>query len=574
MKTNTICKHIFVMFCLIQSFSLKAQEVPPVIMHVETAGTLPSLISSTEKDLITNLTLSGNLNGTDINFIREMAGRDYKDNITTGKLTKVNLADATIVAGGDYYIFLYEFNYLNYTKNNAISSSMFLDLSNLTTLILPKNITYIGSNAFKGCTGLTSLTIPSGVATIDLNAFYDCSGLTSITIPDGVTSIGGSAFYGCIGLTSIAIPTTISSISENTFEKCKGLTSITIPNNVKSIACGAFYDCTELTSAILPNTISSIACSAFYNCKKLASIEIPNSVTSIEESTFSGCSGLTSITIPNNVTYIGQGAFSYCTGLTSINIGSGVTTIEDQTFAGCSALKEFVVAESNTTYTSFESVLFNKNKDQLFAYPNAKSKVYTIPNSVTSIGESAFYNCKGLTTVIIPSTVTSIGQNAFYGCTALLEMHSKALTPPNATPTILPESIKASCKLVNNRTLTSTDTASSIFYGIDKSICKLYVPQGATAAYRNTEGWSDFTYIIEEESTSIIQTKANNIKVYVDKNAIVVKGLDLGDEIFIYNELGALQQSTKVTDDITRINVATGHIYLVKTIAKTFKLAL
>lgn len=188
-------------------------------LFVKTAGTLPTLISSADKNLVTDLTLSGNLNGTDIKYIREMAGGGIDiDDKTAGKLTRLNLADAKIVEGGDYY---YDNERYCYTENNSISDGMFVDLKNLTSIILPNNITSIGNFAFSGCTGLTSIVIPNSVISIGNESFADCTGLTAIAIPNKVTSIGNYAFVDCKGLKEVhsksLTPPIITDINNYTF---------------------------------------------------------------------------------------------------------------------------------------------------------------------------------------------------------------------------------------------------------------------------------------------------------------------------------------------------------------------
>ena len=179
-------------------------------------------------------------------------------------------------------------------------------------------------------------------------------------------------------------------------------------------------------SVIIPSTVTyngttysvtSIGDDAFEDCWDLTSITIPNSVTSIGEYAFYYCDGLTSITIPNNVTTIGIYAFYYCRSLTSITIPNSVKSIGMSAFAGCSGLTSIVVEEGNTIYDSREncSAIIETNSNTLIS--GCQNTI--IPNSVTSIGESAFYYCSGLTSVTIPYSVTSIGRYAFAGCEGL-----------------------------------------------------------------------------------------------------------------------------------------------------------
>ena len=149
-------------------------------LKLEKAGTLPDKISSTKKNKITNLKIIGDINGTDLRFIREMAGGDCYGNPTDGHLTSLDLYEANIVEGGDYYYHDVERPF--YCKANAI-----------------------GYCAFWGCSGLTSVTIPSSVTEIGPFAFSDCRSLTSVTIPSSITKIGDNAFSGCSGLTSVYV---------------------------------------------------------------------------------------------------------------------------------------------------------------------------------------------------------------------------------------------------------------------------------------------------------------------------------------------------------------------------------
>ena len=383
----------------------------------------------------------------------------------------------------------------------SIGEQAFYRCSGLTSVTIPNSVTSIGGYAFSGCSSLTSVTIPTSVTSIGCSAFSGCSGLTSVSIPNSVTSIGEDAFYGCSGLTSVSIQNSVTSIGDYAFSGCSGLTSVTIPNSVTSIGQLAFYGCsglttlnfnaincqdfeayydynndyyyypfsgTSLTTVNIGDSVQRIPNNFVLGCSGLTSITIPNSVTSIGDSAFYGCSGLTSVTIGNSVTSIGNWAFSGCSGLMSVSIPTGVTYIGGWAFKGCSGLTSINVSSGNTHYSSIDGVLYNYVQDTLIQCPGAKTSI-TIPTGVTSIRNSAFYGCSGLTTlnfnaincqdfqsyygdypfsgtslttvnigdsvrripacfvlgcngltsVTIPTGVTSIGGSAFYGCSGL-----------------------------------------------------------------------------------------------------------------------------------------------------------
>ena len=207
-------------FMLLGCLSIQAANddliTKQITINLDKAGTLPNKIASSEMYKITNLKIIGEINGTDWNMIREMAGRDNRGYGTEGKLSVLDLSEAKIVKGGDSY---YPGDNC-YTSNDEIGEKAFTDCSGLTSLTLPAGITSIGEYAFYGCSGLTSLTLPAGITEIGESTFSDCSGLTSLTLPAGITSIGISAFAYCSGLTSLTLPDGITSIGSRAFYGC------------------------------------------------------------------------------------------------------------------------------------------------------------------------------------------------------------------------------------------------------------------------------------------------------------------------------------------------------------------
>ena len=175
----------------------------------------------------------------------------------------------------------------------------------------------------------------------------------------------------------------------------------------------------RVKSVVIADGVTSIGEYAFFYCESLTSVTIPDSVTSIGKYAFFCCTSLTSVTIPDSVTSIGRFAFSNCTSLTSVTIPGSVTSIGLYAFASCTSLTGIWVAEGNSHYANDASgVLFNKDKTTLVQCPGAFA-AYTIPDSVTSIGDNTFDHCTSLTSVTIPDSVTSIGEWAFYWCTSL-----------------------------------------------------------------------------------------------------------------------------------------------------------
>ena len=224
MRTFTF-KGLFLtaVFMLLGCLSIQAADddliTKQITVKLDKAGTLPNKIGSSRKYNITNLKLVGEINGTDLRMIREMAGRDYRRDVTDGNLSVLDLSEAKIVRGGDYYYQTPDWDYY-YTYNDEIGSYAFSGCSGLTSLTIPSNITYIGGGAFEGCSGLTSLTIPSNITYIGGGAFEGCSGLKSINIPSSITFIGEGTFSGCSGLRSINIPSSVTKIGKYAFQGC------------------------------------------------------------------------------------------------------------------------------------------------------------------------------------------------------------------------------------------------------------------------------------------------------------------------------------------------------------------
>lgn len=351
----------------------------------------------------------------------------------------------------------------------------------LKSVSIPNSVTSIGKYAFSDCKALQSIAIPSSATSIDAGAFENCSSLESISVaesnanycsvdgvlyskdktqliaypggkeggfsvPETVTSIGDQAFWNCDKLTNISFPNSLTSIGADAFLFCDGLTSIVIPNSVTSIGSYAFYKCVNLESVSLSNSITTLEKSVFYGNEKLLSVKLPASLVSIGNYAFYNCNSLISIEIPNSATSIGDGAFYICTSLNSISVPASVTYIGNEALCGLKSTTAINVDASNPNYCSVDGVLYNKDKTLLCAYPSGKQGEFAIPETVTTVGESAFIYAENLTKITIPNSVNAIGNYAFSGCSGL-------------TSVVLPKSITS----IGKSTFHSCKNLKSIF---------------------------------------------------------------------------------------------------------------
>ena len=173
----------------------------------------------------------------------------------------------------------------------------------------------------------------------------------------------------------------------------------------------------QVKSVVIKDGVTSIGDCAFGGCISLTSVSIPDGVISIGFAAFESCSLLTGVTIPNSVTGIGDYAFGYCSSLISVTIPGSVTSIGEAAFAGGSTSVN--VSRENKNYCSVDGGLYDKQKTTIFHPGKIQNGAFRVPDGVNRIGDSAFFDCTSLTSVIIPKSVTSIGSLAFLGCIRL-----------------------------------------------------------------------------------------------------------------------------------------------------------
>ena len=352
----------------------------------------------------------------------------------------------------------------------TIGTFTFSGCSSLISIAIPESVTSIGSYAFRGCRNLESVNFEGNLtlASIGSSAFEGCSSLTTITIPSSVASIGNKAFYDCSSLESVNFEgnSNLTSIGESAFEDCSSLENVNFEDgsNLTSIGVLAFEDCRNLTSITIPSTITSIGSEAFKYCSKLQKLYIEDITSYLNSLTSDTSSPLydtdqnvslyvngelaTDLVISEGVTTIQSYAFESVTNISSVVIASSVTSIGSYAFHGCTNIKELHINDTesylNSLTSNFSSPLYSANQNvslyvneklitdliipdtiteiPWYAFRSLNISSVAIPNTVISIGTSAFYNCRSLTSITIPERVTSIGGSAFSNCYKLVEV--------------------------------------------------------------------------------------------------------------------------------------------------------
>ena len=306
---------------------------------------------------------------------------------------------------------------------------------------------------------LTEANIPSvvefegnqyPVIKINDKVFFGNANLIVVTLPESLTTLGGEAFRGCQSLKIVKIPSKVTAIPDHCFEGCSSLESVTIPDGVTTIGTDAFYKCKNLESVALPESLTTLGSRSFEFCKSLKTIKIPSGVTTIPFQCFNGCSSLESIAIPEGVTDIGNEAFSGC-NLNALTLPESLVKIGSWAFYYNRSLKSINIPAKVKTI-----------EEWAFTYCGLTELV--IPEGVTTIGQRAFFN-NSLQNLTLPSTITSIGESAFRYNNDFQSIICNAATPPALGANAFDGEITPDVK----------------------------VPLSSIAAYRQADGWKNFT---------------------------------------------------------------------------------
>ena len=285
---------------------------------------------------------------------------------------------------------------------HTIAKSAFNSVTDITKIVLPSTLKTIGDYAFAS-TNIDSIVLPEGFTTLGSSAFR-WSLLKSIEIPSSVKSIGAEAFRSCESMTTAVV--NCSQLGEYMFQGCYALADIALNGQPRELSKGCFAS-TAIQNINVPSSVLSVGDSAFVGCKQLQNITFAedSKLVLIEESAFSGCKALESIHIPSGVTSIGDKAFDSCDALKSVTFGanSKLLTIGYKVFEDCTLLEQIELPEGLRNIP--EGAFYNCSS--LVSAP--------IPSTVTYIDSNAFANTK-ISEIRIPDSVTTIGPKAFYQC--------------------------------------------------------------------------------------------------------------------------------------------------------------
>ena len=356
-----------------------------------------------------------------------------------------------------------------------IDFSAFYECSDITSVVFPNTLTFIGQRAFLSCHGITGeVVIPDSVTIIGVNAFFYCDGITSVVFGSGLQEIRDYSFAQCYALEHISnLPETLTVLDDGAFDRCGNLCdSIVIPPLVTTIGERAFAEC-HIPSVVFSEGVTTIERGAFCSCP-IGALHIPSTLVSIS---------------PENNAY-GEGAFHNCTRLQSITVDEANPIYDSR--GNCNALIE---TATNTLLKGCKNTVIPDDITIIglnaFLSINELNTI-TIPNSVERLETSAFAGCNSLTTITLPSNISYIGIGAL-NCCGLTSIVSKSPTPPTA---------------YNSQWQYGYDNS---FMGVNRDI-PIYIPVGTIDAYQNAEGWNYFTNFIEEEPIIYIDYEPDTCK--------------------------------------------------------------
>ena len=407
--------------------------------------------SLTEVTIPASVTTIGNAAFLDCTVLRSITVEEENTAFSSDKAgvlfnkDKTTLIQAPIMIAGSYTV---------PESVEVLHDYAFNSCTELTEVILPAGLTYIGKETFWGCTFLRSATIPFGVTTIGEQAFYGCEQLESINLPYSITTIGDYAFAGCMMLASVTVPGSVTSLGWGIFKNCVMLNEVKIEEGITEIGQYFFQDCTALMEVTIPESVTWVDAYAFYNCDALITVFYPGSLerlTVITSEIYNDALLNANIVAPDpcadgHIAEIIPGKEPTATepGLTEgwacANCGMILKPQEEippLAEPDDPAVSEPTAPTTAPTTESTEPSVPEADWEQYLVFEllgetwyivvdcdDTISGALTIPATydglpVVNIEQGAFDNCEGLTSVVIPNSIGSVGREAFRGCTSL-----------------------------------------------------------------------------------------------------------------------------------------------------------
>ena len=319
-----------------------------------------------------------------------------------------------------------------------LSNYSFHECDALQEVLITGSVGTIGDDAFKELDSLERVQIASGLKTIGKRAFWLCDNLTTVSLPDGVTSIGEEAFKECSSLTTINLPNSITTIGANAFNGTKLTGPLNIPSSLVSLGDNAFHGCSGLTGTLVfPAAMENISTNVFAGCSGIEEIILPRGVLTIGAGAFNNCSGVQRLWLTNSIQSIGANAFNgmknlkkvYFSGTISewetgiqwadkgYQMGVAITTNEEIASGSCGeALTWSLNSAGDLTVSGTGDMASFTATGAPWAEYRDQVKLVIVGQGVTSIGSSAFQDCKNLELVRLPNTLTALGKAAFLRC--------------------------------------------------------------------------------------------------------------------------------------------------------------
>ncbi len=320
-----------------------------------------------------------------------------------------------------------------------IKDGAFADFGGIRSIEIPDSVTYIGVASFMRCRDLVSVIIPDTVETIGDYAFSDCDSLLSVVIGSKVRSIGSFTFSGCDFLQYVSFGSKAEAFGTDVFRNCDNLYNVNFEGSVKDWCendyvssvlqvAGNYFRLTINGGAfpselVIPNGTTRIAEGAFKDCGEITDVTIPGSVKTVGKNAFRRCVNLKNVVISNGVSVLDDNAFAYCGNLESLSIGNGVA-FGSSVFYECEILKKIDYLGTKDTWVTNNYMELLRGwfapVEKITVNGGEIGGILVIPDSVTKIGDYAFYNCDKIERIeIVNGGVTSIGDYAFYGCSGI-----------------------------------------------------------------------------------------------------------------------------------------------------------